>query len=112
MGDCFSFGRGDVGRLEEAQRVARVHRALFRIERAVGGEHDLVVVEEGQPHRHAGFRRERRGVGVERVLEVIERTLFELLQQYREVFVRGARAELIPAGADAAPNRGARPVVS
>src|SRR5580704_14229747 len=58
-----------VGRLvhselvENAQRLAHIHGAAFRVERAVGGEHDLVDGEE----LHAAFGRrlggERGGVG-------------------------------------------------
>ena len=51
------------------------------------------------------MRRRRRpehgGVGVERMLEIIERAFFQPLEHEAEVFVRGARAELIVARAEA-----------
>ena len=62
VGDRLLFRLRNVGRLEEAQGVARIHRALFRIERAVGREQHLVGRVEGKP-AHGG------GVGAELQME-------------------------------------------
>src|SRR5262245_1847201 len=39
----------DIEGVEDLQRYAWIHGAAFGIERAVGGEHDLVVREELEP---------------------------------------------------------------
>ena len=53
--------------------------------------------------RHAA---EHRGVGIEAVLEIIDRALLQAFEHQAQVLVRGARAELVPARADAAFQHG------
>ena len=65
---------------DDAQRFARVHGALLGIERAVGREHDLVEIVEGKAGVRCRHAAEHRGVGVERVLEVIEWPLLQALE--------------------------------
>src|SRR5665811_2129428 len=63
--DLLLVGLRQVDAFENAQRLAGIHGAPLRIERAVGGEHDLVEVVErklGMGRRHAA---EYRGVRVE-----------------------------------------------
>src|ERR1043165_6000564 len=91
-----------VERIENAERLADVHRALLGIERAVGGEHDLYQRIELHAELGRGIRGEHRRIGVEILLEVVERALLQRLVERAAIPVRGARAELIPAGADAA----------
>src|ERR1700759_4496086 len=77
--DLLLVGLRHVDAFEDADGLARVHCALFRIERAVGGEHDFVEVKEGEARMHRRFAGEGGGVGVEHVLEVIERALLQAL---------------------------------
>src|ERR1700690_2646085 len=58
-------GLRHVDGLYDLERLARVHGALLRIERAVGGEHDLVEVVEGKPGVGCRHAAEHRGVGIE-----------------------------------------------
>src|SRR5664279_3258451 len=100
--DLLLVGLRQVDALENAQRLAGIYGAPLRIERASGGEHDLVEVVEGKPgmgRRHAA---EHRGVGIEVVLEIIERALLQALENLAQVLVQEARADLAPARADAA----------
>src|SRR5450631_3495806 len=69
--DLLLVGLRHVDALEDPQCFAGVHRAFFRIERAIGGKHDLVEVVEGEPRMGRRHAAEHRGVSVERVLEVI-----------------------------------------
>src|SRR5262245_4753501 len=106
MPDFFLVRFGHVDALKDAQRFACVHRALLGIERAVRREYDLVEIVKRQARigrRHAA---DHGGVGIERVLEIIQRTLFELLQDDAQVFVGGAGAELVPAWTNAAFQHG------
>src|SRR5262245_11111746 len=54
-----TVSRRELEVIEDAERLANVHRAAFRIERAVRGKDDLVEVVE----RHAGLRRRLGGKG-------------------------------------------------
>src|SRR5450759_3465686 len=65
----------EIERLENPQGFARIHRAVFRIERAIGGEYDLVDREELQAAFGRRRRPEHRGVGIEILLEIVERAL-------------------------------------
>src|SRR5258708_8131057 len=78
--DFFLVGFRHVDAFDDAERFARVHRALFRIERAIRREHDLVEIVEGKPRMRCRLAAEHGGVGIECVLEVIERTLLQLFQ--------------------------------
>src|SRR5580704_5344134 len=75
--------------VENTQRLAHIHGAAFRVERAVRGEHDLVDGEE----LHAAFgcrlRGEGSGVGPKVVLEIIERPFLQAFAQADVIVVRG-----------------------
>src|SRR5690349_17152675 len=89
--------------VDDAQRLADVAGAFFRIERAVGREHDLLGRIEGDAQHGAAVGAEHRRVDVEALLEVVDRALLlEAALERLVVLVRGARADLVPAGADAA----------
>src|ERR1700722_6261790 len=92
----------EIERLQNPQRFADVAGAFLGIERTVGGEHDLLGWIKGEAADGRGVGAEHGGVGVEILLEVVERALLEALAQRHVVLVRGAGAELIPARADAA----------
>src|SRR6516225_9040431 len=77
--DLFAVGFGNVERVQDLQRHPRKHRRAFRIERAVGGEHDLLQRAELQAAFGRGLAAEYRGVDVEVLLEVVERALLEAL---------------------------------
>src|SRR5262245_19707776 len=62
--DLFLLGLRHVDALDDAQSLARVHRALLRIERAVGGEHDLFEVVERDPRMRRRDAAEHGGVGI------------------------------------------------
>src|SRR3981081_3116119 len=98
----FAVSLRDVERIEDLQRLARLHRPSFRIERTVGGEDDLlqrIELEPGLGRRHGG---EGCGVGPEVLLEVIEWALLQALAQRDVVLVGGARPQHVPARPDAA----------
>ena len=62
----FSFsGFRHIDAIDDAQRFARVHGAFLGIERAVGGEHDLVGIVEGKPGMGRRLAAEHSGVRVE-----------------------------------------------
>src|SRR5262249_37184030 len=63
--DLFLVGLRHVDAFDDAQGFARVHRALLRIERAVGSEHDLVEVVEGEARMRRRHATEHRRVGIE-----------------------------------------------
>src|SRR5215213_487199 len=58
--------------VEDFQRLANIHRAAFRVERAVGGEHHLLERIEVEPADGGGAGGEHGGVGVKVLLEIIE----------------------------------------
>src|SRR5580700_9180823 len=97
-----------VGRLvhaelvENAQRLAHIHGAAFRIERAVGSEHDLVDGEELHAALGRRLRGERGSVGPEIVLEIIERPLLQAFAQADVIVIRGALAHHVVARAEPA----------
>src|SRR5262249_10209557 len=88
--------------VQNAQRLADVHRALLGIERAVGREHDVLVRIEGEPQRGPCFGGECGGVDDEVLLEIVERSLLQAALERLVVGVRGACADLVPAWTDAA----------
>src|SRR5262245_18482933 len=88
--------------IEDFQRLADVHRPLLGIERAVRREDGLLEREEFQPAHGGRARAEYGGVGIKILLEVVERRLLHALAQRHVILVRRTRAELVPAGADAA----------
>src|ERR1035437_3523913 len=92
----------EIERLQNAQRLARIHRSVFRIERAIGSEHDLVNGEELKAALGRRRRSEHRGIGIEVLLEIVERALLQALAQRDVVLVGRARAEHVPARPDAA----------
>src|SRR6516165_6761425 len=100
--DLFAVGLGNIERIQDLQRHAWIHRPAFGIERAVGGEHDLLQREELQAAFGRGPAAEYRGVDVEVLLEVVERALLEALAQRDVILVAGARAEHVPTRPDAA----------
>src|SRR5262245_13207616 len=63
--DLFLVGLRHVDALDDPLGLARVHRAFLGIERAVGGEHDLVEVVEGKPCMRRRHAAEHGGVGIE-----------------------------------------------
>src|SRR5262249_61860140 len=67
--DLFAVGLGNIERIQDLQRHPRIHRPAFRIERAVGGEHDLLQREELEAAFGRGLAAEYRGVDVEVLLE-------------------------------------------
>src|SRR3954469_5028660 len=71
----------EVELVQDAQRLADIHRAAFGIERAVAREHDLLHLVKRHAAQGRGFRRERRSVGVEILFEVVEWALFQRLHQ-------------------------------
>src|SRR4029453_16651220 len=85
--DHFLVRLGHVDAFKNAQGFARVHCALLGIERAVRREYDLVGVVERKTRMGRRHAAEHRGVGIEGVLEIIEWTLLELLQDGAQVFV-------------------------
>src|SRR5215831_18208152 len=85
--DLFAVGLGDIERIQDLQRYARIHRPAFRIEWAVGREHDLLQREEFQAAFGRGLAAEDCGVDVEVLLEVVERTLLEALAQRDVILV-------------------------
>src|SRR6516165_8077063 len=86
--DLITVGLRELQRFENLQRQAGIHRPVLGIERAIGGEHDLVDGIE----LHAAFgrrhRAESRRVGVEILLEIVERTFFEAFPQ-RDIVIVG-----------------------
>src|SRR5882672_135472 len=80
---------------------ANVALALLRIERTVGRKQHALGREKRNAADGWAARAGERGVAVE-FLEIIERAFFQPLEDRCIVFIRGARAELIPAVADAA----------
>src|SRR6516164_7885322 len=100
--DLFAVGFGNIERIQDLQRHARIHRPAFRLERAVGGEHDLLQREELQAAFGRGLAAEYRGIDVEVLFEVVERALLEALAQRDVILVAGARAEYVPPRPDAA----------
>src|SRR5215470_19846278 len=91
--DLFAVGLGNIERIQDLQRHARIHRSAFRIERAVGREHDFLQREELEAAFGRGLAAEYRGVDEEVLLEVVERALLEALAQRDVILVAGARAE-------------------
>src|SRR5262252_10829322 len=90
-----------VERIQDAQRLADVAGALLGVEWAIGREQDLLGRIETHAQHGPGIGAEHRGIDVEVFLEIIERTLFQAALERLVIGVRGARADLIPAGADA-----------
>src|SRR5262249_33446145 len=87
---------GDLERIEDLEGEARIHRAAFRIERAVGSEHDLLQREELQAAFGRRLAAEHRGVSEEVLLEIVERPFLEALAKRDVIFVTGARAQYVP----------------
>src|SRR5674476_1640256 len=79
----------EIERLENPQGFARIHGAVLGIERTIGGEQDLVDRIEFHPTLGRRRRPEHRGVGIEVLLEVIERALLQALAQRNVVLVAG-----------------------
>ena len=88
-------------RIEHLDGVADVARTLLLVERTVGGEHHALGREEIDAADGRGARALDRGVAVE-ILEVVVGPLLQAAQHRAVVLVRGARAELVEAVADAA----------
>ncbi len=101
MTDARPVGVGEIEQLQHRDRVADVARPLLGIERAVGGEQHAVGAVELEAADGRRARAEHRAVGIE-ILEVVKRALLQALQHRPQVLVRGARAELVPAGPDPA----------
>ena len=102
MPDFFLVDRRHINAFDNAQRFARVHGPFFGIEGAVGPKHDLVEIVERKTSMCCRHAAEHGCVGIERVLEVVERPLLQALQDHAQIFVRCARAELVATWADAA----------
>ena len=81
--------------------VSRMYKPWRGLERHVGSEQNLVESEELDAALGGRVRAEQRRIGIEHV-EVIHRTLLHRFEQRHVVLIGGARAELIPAMADAA----------
>ena len=67
-----------VGFLNAANRFANVHRAIFRIERRVGGELDVFGAVEIERTLNRGFRAEGGGIGV-KLLEAAPMLSFSII---------------------------------
>src|SRR3974390_270493 len=85
--NLFLVGRRPTDAFQDAQGLTGVHRALLGIERAVGGKNYLVAIVEGEPCMGRRYAAEHCGVGVEVVLEIIERPLFQPFEDNAEVLV-------------------------
>src|SRR5262249_42073191 len=94
--ELLAIGLGDIERIEDLEREPRIHRAAFRIERAVGSEHALLQREELQAAFGRRLAAEHRGVGVEVLFEIVERAFLEALAKRDVIFVTGARAQYVP----------------
>src|SRR5690348_5692656 len=80
----------------------RLDRRLDRAERRVGGEYHLVGAEEFvAAAQRMGAAAEHGGVGVE-VVHVVEMRPLQRWQDFRIILVRGAGAEHLEPGSDAA----------
>src|SRR5690606_13094832 len=90
----------EIHRVDAADRLADIHRALLGVERRIRREQHVIDAEEREGAFDRRFRAERRRAGVE-VAEVVDRALLELLQERSIVDAARARAELIPSWADA-----------
>src|SRR6516165_387300 len=100
--DLIVVGLGEIERFKNLQRDARKHRSVFGVERAIGGKYDLVDGIEFHAALGRGHAAENRGIGIEILLEIIERALFQALAQRDVILVAGARTDHVPARADAA----------
>src|SRR5262245_19155943 len=63
--DLFLVRLRHVDAFENAQRFARIHRALLRIERAIGREYDLVGVIESESRMRCRHAAKHGGVRIE-----------------------------------------------
>src|SRR5215218_8831489 len=100
--DLLAVGLRHRQAVEDLQRLADVHRAAFRIERAIRSKNDLFEWIEVKPADSSGAGSEHRSVGVKILLEIIERALLEALAQPDIVLVAGARTHNVPAGTETA----------
>src|SRR4051812_37627348 len=71
--DFLAVGFGHRQAVEDLERLADIHRAALRIEGAVRREHHLLERIEIEPADGSRARGEHGGVGVEVLLEIIER---------------------------------------
>src|SRR5215471_2080343 len=94
--DLVALCLGEIERIENPDRLADVARALLGIERTIGCEHEVIERIECHAADRRGMRPEYRGIGIEVVLEIIARPFLEALAQRYVVFIRRARAELVP----------------
>src|SRR3954467_318788 len=92
--DFLLVGLRQANSVENLDGVADVAGALLLVERAVGGEHDVVGREEVDAANRGGARTFDRGVAVE-ALEIVERAFLQALEQSAIVLVGGAGAELV-----------------
>src|ERR1043166_5723295 len=67
--DRFTIRAREVERVENLQGQARIHRPALGVERAIGGEYDLVARKELQAAFRRGDAAEYRGIGVKVLLE-------------------------------------------
>src|SRR5262245_19777474 len=94
--DFFLVCSWKVKRFHDGDGRTDITTAFLRIERAIGGKQHAVGTEECDATDGRRSRAGQRRVSIE-VLEVVEWTFLEPLQNQRIILIGSARAQLIPA---------------
>src|SRR5260370_33305132 len=98
--DFAAVGFGNIQDVEAADGFADIAGALFGIERRVGGKKNLIRAKEIESAANRSTRAEGGRIRVKH-LEIVLRTFLQATQIDREVFLFGARAQLVEAVAGA-----------